>query len=79
MSSLFSRAIFDFRKLKKMGYNEFYTQEFLPKDDHQVNLFEDFKRLRSLFGTPHKFAYLRSLVRTRKFTRTVYPPGWRFK
>ncbi|HRH66089.1 MAG TPA: hypothetical protein PLU53_07315 [Bacteroidia bacterium] len=62
-----------------MGYKEVYTQEFLPKDDHQVNLFEDFKRLRSLFGTPHKFAYLRSLVRTRKFTRTVYPPGWRFK
>ena len=62
-----------------MGYNEFYTQGFQPKDEKQISLFEDFKRLRSIFGTPHKFAYLRSLARTRKFTRTVYPPGWHYR
>lgn len=62
-----------------MGQQEFFAYGFHPKDERQIRLFEDFKKLRSVFGTPHKFAYLRSLARTRPHTRTVYPPGWRFR
>ncbi len=59
-----------------MGFNEFYANEFVPRDGRQQQLVDDFRRLRMVFGTPHRFAYLRSLVRTRKNVRTVYPPGW---
>ncbi|REJ84859.1 MAG: hypothetical protein DWQ44_08510 [Bacteroidetes bacterium] len=59
-----------------MRYNEFHSAGFAPKNDKQITLFEDFKKLRSIFGTPNKIAYLRSLAKTRPFTRTVYPPGW---
>ncbi|MEO0312467.1 MAG: hypothetical protein RIQ89_2124 [Bacteroidota bacterium] len=58
-----------------MLHNEFYAHAFAPVDENQQKLFEDFKRLRNVFGTPHKFAYLRGLARTRKHTRTVYPRG----
>lgn len=60
-----------------MGSHDFYSNNFVPKTEQQLSLFEDFKRLRMLFGTPHRFAYLRSLARTRKHVRTVYPPGWK--
>jgi len=62
-----------------MSYSEFNSAGFSPRDDKQINLFEDFKKLRSIFGTPPKIAYLRSLARTRPFTRTVYPPGWSYR
>ncbi len=58
--------------------SELYSSGFYPKDEYQRMLFEDFRKLRALFGTPHKITYLRSLARTRKHTRTVYPPGWKF-
>jgi hypothetical protein len=71
---------FAFRKNKDeqtMGSHEFYSNNFMPRTEQQQSLFEDFKRLRMLFGTPHRFAYLRSLARTRRHVRTVYPPGWK--
>jgi len=51
--------------------------EYTSGNDLQAKLITEFVRLRNLFGPPHRFAYLRSRARTRKYTRTVYPPGWR--
>ncbi|MBK6986832.1 MAG: hypothetical protein IPI10_15590 [Bacteroidetes bacterium] len=62
-----------------MRNNDLYSFGFQPKDDRQIMIFEDFKKLRAVFGTPHRFAYLRSLVRTRPNVRSVYPPGWKFR
>jgi len=56
--------------------NEFYSSGFHPRSDYQHSLLEDFKRLRALFGSPHPFAYMRAMAKTRRYTRTVYPPGW---
>ncbi len=61
-----------------MGFNEFYSNAFVPRDGRQQQLVDDFRRLRTVFGMPHRFAYLRSLAKTRKNVRTVYPPGWKF-
>lgn len=61
-----------------MNPNYLYYFGFFPKDEKQRLLFEDFRKLRAIFGTPHKFTYLRALVKTRRHTRTVYPPGWKF-
>ena len=36
-----------------MGQNEFYTQEFLPKDDQQQNLFEDLKKDSGVYSVHH--------------------------
>jgi len=58
--------------------NQFQSSSFSPKDDSQWKLLYDFLQMRLIFGPPHKFAYLRTLARTRKYTRTVYPPGWKF-
>lgn len=57
--------------------NEFYSHDFAPDTDEQSKLFEDFKKLRTVFGTPHPITYMRSLVKTRKYVRTVYPPNWK--
>jgi len=60
--------------------NKYYPEGFFNSRDEGQNLiFLNFKKLRAVFGTPHRYAYLRALVRTRKFTRSVYPPGWRFR
>jgi hypothetical protein len=60
-----------------MLYNEFEADEFRPLNDNQQKLAETIISLRSQTGTPDKMQYLRSLARTRQFTRTVYPPGWK--
>lgn len=62
-----------------MGFHEFYSQEFQPRDENQRKLFEDFRRLRMILGMPHPFAYLRAVAKTRKHVRTVYPPGWKYR
>ena len=64
--------------LKSMGFNEFYSNAFVPRDGRQQQLVEDFRRLRALLGMPHRIAYLRSLAKTRKNVRSVYPPGWKY-
>ena len=61
-----------------MQNKKYYGYGFQPKDEKQLSIFEDFKKLRAVFGTPHRFGYLRSLVRTRPHVRSVYPPGWKF-
>jgi hypothetical protein len=53
------------------------NNEYYP-DEKQHLVLQKFKRLRAVFGTPHPYTYIRVLAQTRKFTRTVYPPGWRY-
>lgn len=54
-----------------MGY-------FKPSSDEQVSLLEDIKTIKSLRGNPNKLQILRAIAKTRKFTKTVYPPDWKF-
>ena len=50
-----------------MGQKRVLYTGILPKDDQQQNLFEDFQKTQEYIRFSHKFAYLRSVVRTRKF------------
>jgi hypothetical protein len=61
-----------------MGFPEFYANEFVPRNNRQQQLMDDFCRLRKVFGMPHRIAYLRAIVKTRQNVRTVYPPGWHY-
>ena len=58
---------------------EFYSNHFIPESEIQQQLLEDIRRIRKLIGMPHRYTYLRSLVKTRKNVRTVYPPGWNYR
>ena len=60
-----------------MLFNEFVPGYFRPLDDNQQKLAETIISIRNQGGVPHKMQYLKSLAKTRQFTRTVYPPGWR--
>ncbi len=51
---------------------------FKPTSDQQISLLEDIKTVKSLKGAPKKLAILRSIAKTRKFTKTTYPPDWKF-
>jgi len=59
-----------------MLFNEFSQNYFIPADERQLLIVEDFKKIRSLNGIPHRLKILRSLAKTN--THTVYPPGWKF-
>lgn len=59
-----------------MLYSEFSQSLFKPLTERQLELLENIRTWRKRNGLPHRLRFLRSLVRTRKFTRTVYPPGW---
>ncbi len=61
-----------------MLLNEFSETYYKQLNDDQKELLRRFQQLRDASGWPPKFKMLRSVVKTRKFTRTVYPPGWRF-
>ena len=58
--------------LQPMSNNEFLVNLFVPNDNQQ-KLIEAFINIRKKFGKPEPAAYQRSLERTQKFTRTVYP------
>lgn len=60
-----------------MLMNEFCTEYFLPKNDEQQMLMNEYKKLRALFGEPSRIKILRSLVRTRPHTKSIYPPNWK--
>ncbi|MBP7168279.1 MAG: hypothetical protein KBB64_11480 [Bacteroidia bacterium] len=64
-------------KNEAMLMNEFCSGYFLPKTTEQQSLMDRYKTIRSQVGEPSKMAILRRLVRTRPFTRTVYPPNWK--
>ncbi len=56
--------------------SEFCQGYFKPTTKEQVNLFERFLAFRTTNGVPSKYSILRNLVRTRPFTKTIYPPNW---
>ena len=60
-----------------MLFNEFVAGYFRPLDDNQQKLADTIITIRSQEGLPNTLQYQRSLARTRQFTRTVYPPGWK--
>jgi hypothetical protein len=61
-----------------MPMNEFSEGNFKPRTDEQQHLLERFLRLRNERGEPSRFRILRRLARTRHFTKSIYPPDWRF-
>lgn len=61
-----------------MLLNEFCQLYFKPSSDNQLSLVESIRRLRTEEGAPHKYRILRSVAKTRKYTRSTYPPGWKF-
>jgi hypothetical protein len=61
-----------------MLLNEFSQLYFKPVSDTQMMLVESIKRLRMSEGAPHRFKILRSVAKTRKYTRSTYPPGWKY-
>ncbi len=71
------RFVFNQQKIRMD--NDSYSTGFNSRNEKQNAIVEEFKKLRAVFGTPHPFAYMRAVVRTRKYTRTVYPPGWKFR
>lgn len=64
------------KRHKAMLLAEFSQSLFKPQTDDQLNLFQEFKTCREKYGLPHRFRFLRNLAKTRKHTRTIYPPGW---
>jgi hypothetical protein len=62
-----------------MLLNEFSQNYFKPVNENQNSLIEEFKKIRAKRGMPSRLRILRTLVRTRHFTHTVYPPGWKFE
>lgn len=61
-----------------MLLNEFSEEYYRQLDDDQKELLRRFQQLRDAGGWPSKFKLLRNVVKTRKHTKTTYPPGWRF-
>jgi hypothetical protein len=61
-----------------MLLNEFSEEYYRQLDDDQKELLRRFQQLRDAGGWPPKFRFLRSIAKTRKYTRTIYPPGWKF-
>jgi hypothetical protein len=52
---------------------------FKPLTDEQISLLEDIKTVKAMQGSPRKVTILRSIAKTRKFTKTVYPPKWKYE
>jgi hypothetical protein len=56
---------------------ELFYPDYFPKNEKQLSLLESFKSFRKVFGQPEDKVYQQSLMRTKPFTRTVYPPEWK--
>lgn len=56
---------------------EFCTGYFIPATAEQEMLMKKYLKIRALIGAPSRMKILRQLVRTRPYTRSVYPPSWR--
>jgi hypothetical protein len=61
-----------------MLLNEFSETYFKQLSEQQKELLYRFQKERDANGWPHRYRLLRHLAKTRKYTRSVYPPGWRF-
>ncbi len=59
-----------------MLFEHFNCGYFNTQTDRQKQLIEEFKQIRLQYGDPTKWKILKALARTKKHTRSVYPPGW---
>jgi hypothetical protein len=59
-----------------MNQEALFFTNYFPKNEMQLSLLEKFKNFRAKFGEPNQVTYLKSLLRTKPYTRTVYPPDW---
>lgn len=62
-----------------MLLNEFSQNYFKPAGEGQDQLMNRFLKMRALQGIPHRIRILRALAKTRHYTHSVYPPGWKFE
>ncbi len=62
-----------------MLHEHFCMNNFKPLTDEQISLLEDIKTVKAMQGSPRKVTILRSIAKTRKFTKTVYPPKWKYE
>ncbi len=68
--------MFNLKKVSKMLFNEFSQYHFMPKNEGQVVLMEDLKKIRLEFGIPRTEEIVKSIAKTK--TKTTYPPDWKF-
>jgi len=65
------------KKSVLMLMNEFNQRYFRPQSEEQQSLLDRFLTLRSEYGHPSRIGILRNLAKTRKYTRSIYPPDWK--
>ena len=62
---------------KAMRIQEFNALHFISLTEDQKERLKEYIQLREIRGKPSRFQILRGLVRTKAFTRSVYPPNWK--
>ncbi len=60
-----------------MRIQEFNALHFISLTEDQKERLREYIQLREVRGKPSRFQILRGLVRTKAFTRSVYPPNWK--
>lgn len=60
-----------------MRIQEFNVLHFLSFSEEQRERLREYFQLRQERSEPSRFQILRRLVRTKAFTRSVYPPDWK--
>lgn len=61
-----------------MLLGEFSEGYYINMDERQIELYHRFLKLRDKIGWLHRYKLMRNIVRTKKYTKSVYPPGWKF-
>ena len=60
-----------------MRIQEFNALHFISLSEEQKVRLKEYLQVREVRGKPSRFQILRGLVRTKAFTRSVYPPNWK--
>ena len=62
---------------KAMRIQEFNALHFISLSEDQKERLREYLQIRKVRGKPSRLQILRGLVRTKAFTRSVYPPNWK--
>jgi len=62
---------------KHIEYSKFNALHFITFTEEQKLRLKAYFNIRNERGAASRFQILRSLVRTKAFTRSVYPPNWK--
>ena len=62
---------------KAMRIQEFNALHFISLSEDQKERLREYLQIREVRGKPSRLQILRGLVRTKAFTRSVYPPNWK--